>query len=189
MRKDFIDTMWDLAWRDKETKEFITVSTRSFGCKGCTVKYYLGSGISFELSESKFLEKFEPVEMEGEVRKLGDALVEACLGSTEFKRLAETLLRRLEPGYFEKGKNVYFLKPSLYFKNGGQNYGYLECGVEHPYQIVSYRPHRDSDTTMLLGLVRLGKKTEEPDFEIPVYLDRIESGDAFFCLQRYDKPF
>ena len=57
-----------------------------------------------------------------------------------------------------------------------------------PFEIMKIRQDPDHCRAMI-GLRRLGSKTDQPIIEVPAYLDHLEPNDAYWLLKRYDQPY
>ena len=185
------DIVYD-AWKDKETGYIVTVVST---CSDHTIKVRGEEGEEIKMTIPEFLEKFEEIQID--IKKYKEQIIEACEIDKDFQGLAKTLMRRLEPGYLTEGATVYFTEPGSYFKKDSN---YPEYGAEYPYTISkiihgndnNYRYSKYGGNCLWVCLVRKGKKPRDydnPDFILPIYLDRIVPGDAFWYLRRYDRAF
>ena len=170
-------------WKNKKHGNFVTLASI---CSDETVTIRDNNAEEFKISVKEFIENFEEVFVD--VKKYKDQIAEACEIDENFRNLAMTLMRRLEPGYLKEGALVYFIEPGAFFKRDTIQ----EYGPRYPYVITKIRGCRNYygySNHLEICLNRKGKKIGDPEFILPVYLDRIVPGDAFWYLKRYDKAF
>ena len=185
-----ISNYFGVDYRNKTTGNIVTLHSRGWSSKGNTVTYYDGEGLPNTISEQEFDSKFEPEVID--YRKYKDNIAEACHLNRDFQRLANVLLKRLDPDYLKKGAIVYFEHPEGYFKK--DNGGYIDYGSDKPYEIVDIVPDRDGRNLCWVKVIRKGKNPNssgyfDEDFKLPIYYDRLEPNDAHWNLKRYDKPY
>ena len=91
--------------------------------------------------------------------KYTSAIIEQLNSNNKFKELGNIIARRLNPDYYKKGDLVYPINFLFWV------------------DIVRWR----------------GKNTKEvytdPDFCLPMYMDKFVSGDNFSTFKRYDMPY
>jgi len=180
-------------YKNKITEEIVALYSTTYSSSGNTVTYYDKSGLPTTISEKQFNEEFEPSIVD--YRKYKDNIIEACHLNREFQKLANVVLRRLDPDYLKVNTIVYFEYPECYFDK--KDAYYKEYGPERPYKIVKISKDSERKNLSWVCLVRLGKKEKEKDyfndynsdFRLPIYLDRLEPNDAHWYIKRYDKAY
>lgn len=174
------------SYKSKTTGEFITVIST---CSDGTVTYAGADGVSITVKSEKFLKEYEPYEVD--YKKWAENIAEACRQNWKYSQMADAILRRITPGYYEEGKVVYFERSDGFF--GIDNNNYRSFGPDQPFIIAQIVP--DSQRKVIaIRLVRKGRNyTKESyidhDFELLAYLDHVEPNDAFWLLRRYDQPY
>jgi len=177
------------SWRCKETGEIVTLIGLSWGTDGgSTVSFAGGDGISETMTENEFKEMFEPIILD--FHSIKDQLAELCLLSNSFAEIGKIAMKKLDPTYFEVGKLVYISNTTFIQR---EDHKYYYGGPDHPYVIKYIRPvnhGRDLISTIEIGISLEGKKREdEIDYTFPIHPARLDVGDAYWFLSRYDKPY
>ncbi|MBP3732238.1 MAG: hypothetical protein J6I84_03245 [Bacilli bacterium] len=176
-----MNNAWNYNWKRRDTGEYVTVIST---CTDGTVTYMGGDGVSLRIKESEFLKDFEKTR-ENNYQKVAKQIAEACYLNRDFENLGDTILRRTTSGYYKEGVIVYFIDSGGYFETKS---GYRDFGPNVPFEIMKIRQDPDHCRAMI-GLRRLGSKTDQPIIEVPAYLDHLEPNDAYWLLKRYDQPY
>ena len=179
---------------EKKTGRLFTVLRTSIGS---TNTYTLGGNQDtvIEIDEKEFTEKFNTIDPTPEYDRVWPAIKK--FGSTDYnvRALFEAFLRRATEGYYNVGNFVIlvslpgglserdrgvisYISDPIIFKvseiTSGLNDYYHESSIGN--RLVLSRPgYRDDSYHSFL--------------ELPMYIDRIVPGDAFYCVRRLDMPF
>ena len=175
-----------VVWKNKETGEIITLTYYNHD----HVILRDSKAMEVRMSVKNFVNLFEEVHVD--IKKYKEQIIEACSIDKNFRNLAYALMRRLEPSYFSEGDIVYFTETGSFFDSTPRtSFRNNEFGPEYPYEITKITENvlNEYNNCLLIHLVRRGKKCSESDFILPIYLDRIVPGDAFWYLKRYDKAY
>ena len=175
--------------KHKVTGQYYTVISR---CSDGNTRLIGGDGVILDILEEDVKNDFEPTKVD--YSKYTSAIIEQLNSNNKFKELGNIIARRLNPDYYKKGDLVYPINSSFCGKND-QCYG-IDYGPEVIYQVRDIHKDRRSDTDFLfwVDIVRWrGKNTKEvytdPDFCLPMYMDKFVSGDIFSTFKRYDMPY
>jgi len=178
-----------MSYRNKNTGEIVTLHCRSWSSRGNTVTFYDGEGLPTTIPENQFNQEY--TEEIPDYKAYKDNIMEACYLNKDFQRLANVVLRRLDPDYLKKDAIVYFEHPEHYFK---KDLSYVDYGPEKPYKIFNITPDKEGRCFAWVYLARLGKTIKkddwyEEDFKLQIHYDTLEPNDAYWNLKRYDKPY
>jgi hypothetical protein len=174
--------------KHKVTGQYYTVISR---CSDGNTRLIGGDGVILDILEEDVKNDFEPTKVD--YSKYTSAIIEQLNSNNKFKELGDLIARRLDPDYYKKGDLVYLINSSFC---GKTDPGYGSYGPEFIYQIRDIHKARGQDTDFLfwvdIGRWR-GKNTKEihtePDFCLPMYMDKFVPGDIFSTFKRYDMPY
>lgn len=179
--------------RNKETGEIVTISSKSYGSRETTIRFFIVSdGIEANLSLNEFLDNYEYLDYDTEIEEYEKLVSNKFLKEyfTVFGQLREDLnviRRRCDSNYYEVGKLVYKSVDNV----SEEEFRYT--GPTFPYIIVS------SVVNMYNYIVLTIAPYKGPEYPIDryvireqffIYPDRIERNrDASVVLKRYDKGY
>lgn len=175
---------WKL--KHKVTGQYYTVVSR---CSDGNTRLIGGDGVILDILEEDVKNDFEPTKVD--YSEYTSAIIEQLNSNNKFKELGDLIARRLNPDYYKKGDLVYLINSSFCGKD--QNYG--SYGPEIIYQIQDiYEDRRQTDFLFWVDIVRWrGNNTKEfhvdPNFSLPMYMDKFVPGDIFSTFKRYDMPY
>lgn len=179
-------------WKNKETGEIVSVI--SF-CSDDTITVIGSGGVQTKFNTPHFLDQFEEVEVN--YREYSSQIAEACYLYRDVSKVADSVLRRLTPNYFEVGCYVYFVKN---YTSKAVSLDY-EFKIERPFKVVGLIEDKDNSirsndglvsNIIWVNLVRGHRRVETKfdfDIQLPIYTDQISNEDAYSYLKRYDKPY
>ena len=183
-------SFWNKNWKNKKTGNIITISTVSYGSSETEVTFFDGEGVKLSMKESKFFNEYES--QVNDYQEIKEQIAELCNLDSDFAKLGNIVLKRRDPDYFKVGAIVYLDYYSGFFvKNDDYRY---YVGPEHPYQIVKMDKDLDRECTtpiIWVYLAKAGKKSDgwDCDYRIPLYVTMPNMKDAYWVLNRYDKPY